>query len=235
MDREAGKVESEFDAYRNSYSDAVNGSIAFSGLKVDFFIRAKAARLIDLLSENVGAPKNLSILDVGCGVGTYHPLLAGSVGRITGVDPSAECIAEARMNNPRVDYQAYDGEKIPYPDASFDASFAICVMHHVPVPNWSTFVSEMRRITRPGGVVMLFEHNPYNPLTQRAVSNCPFDADAVLLTMRTAKEYLRASGMTIVEGRYILNVPSITGLARRIDDALGVLPTGAQYYVVARR
>jgi len=235
MDREAGKIQSEFDAYRNSYSDAVNGSIAFSGLKVDFFIRAKAARLVDLLAENVGDPKDLSILDVGCGVGTYHPLLAGSVGQITGVDPSAECIAEAKANNPRVDYQTYDGEKIPYPDGSFDASFAICVMHHVPVPNWATFVSEMRRVTRPGGVVMLFEHNPYNPLTQRAVSNCPFDADAVLLSMRTAKDYLRASGMTIVEGRYILNVPSITGIARRIDDALGVLPTGAQYYVVARR
>jgi len=235
MDREAGKVESEFDAYRNSYSDAVNGSIAFSGLKVDFFIRAKAQRLLDVLAEKVGQPRDLSILDVGCGVGTYHPLLVGSVGRISGVDPSAECIAEARTNNPGVDYKAYDGETIPYADATFDACFAICVMHHVPVPLWPRFASELRRVVRPGGAVILFEHNPYNPLTRRAVSNCPFDADAVLLSMKTAKEHLQQAGMTILEGRYILSVPSIDGMARRVDDALGSLPTGAQYYVAARR
>ncbi|MCR5860078.1 hypothetical protein [Mesorhizobium sp. J428] len=57
----------------------------------------------------------------------------------------------------------------------------------------------------------------------------------MLLSMKTAKEHLRLAGMTILEGRYILNVPSIDGFARRVDDALGALPTGAQYYVVARR
>jgi len=42
-----GSTEAEFDHYRDTYNDHVNESIAFSGLKVDFFTRAKAAYLCD--------------------------------------------------------------------------------------------------------------------------------------------------------------------------------------------
>ena len=225
---------SEFDAYRTNYSDAVNDSISFSGLDVDFFTRAKAVRLVDLFDRMIAAPNSLSVLDVGCGVGSYHSLLRGKIGQISGVDPSSECIAEARKNNPDVKYKVYDGDILPYGDGEFDASFAICVMHHVPQAKWSQFSSELARVTRPGGLVVLFEHNPYNPLTQRAVSNCPFDADAVLLSKRHLMGFLKRAGLKGVEGRYILNVPSISGMLRKVDDVLGVVPLGAQYYVVGR-
>jgi SAM-dependent methyltransferase len=234
MNRNNDAHSNEFDAYRSTYSEAVNESISFSGLDVDFFTRAKAVRLIDLLRTLLAPPTELSVLDVGCGVGTYHPLLRGKVGRISGIDPSSECIAEARKNNPDVDYRTYDGDILPYEDATFDATYAICVMHHVRQGKWRQFSSELARVTRPGGLVILFEHNPYNPLTQRAVSSCPFDADAVLLSKRTASEYLREAGLSIIQGRHILAVPSINGPLRRIDDALGFLSLGAQYYVVGR-
>ena len=225
---------SEFDEYRTTYANAVNSSISFSGLDVDFFTRAKAERLVEMLNEKLGAATELSVLDVGCGIGTYHPLLRGRIGRISGVDPSSECIAEAVSKHEFVSYKTYDGDTLPYADGEFDAVFAICVMHHVPKNNWARFSSELARVTRKDGLVILFEHNPYNPLTQRAVSNCPFDADATLLSMRTASSHLSTAGLRDVTGRYILTVPSISGLFKKIDDFLGVLPLGAQYYVVGR-
>jgi SAM-dependent methyltransferase len=234
MTENNGPHSNEFDAYRTTYAEAVNDSISFSGLNVDFFTRAKAVRLVEILATKIGDPSKLSILDVGCGVGTYHPLLRGKVGRISGIDPSAECIQEAKKNNPDVDYQTYDGQRLPYDNDTFDATYAICVMHHVPQANWSRFVAEMTRVTRPGGLVILFEHNPYNPLTRRAVSTCPFDADAVLLSKRTASGYLRQAGLEDVQGEYILTIPAIDGFLRKIDGALGKLPVGAQYYVVGR-
>lgn len=226
---------SEFDAYRNSYRDAVNRSISFSGLNVDFFTRAKAVRLVDLLAERVGPPKNLSVLDVGCGVGTYHPLLRGDVGRITGIDPSLECIEEGRANNPDVAYRHYGGGVMPFSDKEFDAAFAICVMHHVPPRQWDLFVAEMARVTRPGGLVVIFEHNPYNPLTRRAVDTCPFDADAVLLTKRQVTGHLENAGLADVDGRYILTVPAMKGVPLMVDRLFGKVPLGAQYYVCGER
>ncbi|UVK46800.1 class I SAM-dependent methyltransferase [Mesorhizobium sp. AR07] len=225
----------EFDAYRISYSEAVNKAISFSGLKVDFFTRAKAARLLDLLGGTLGPAENLSVLDVGCGIGNYHALLRGRIGRLTGVDPSSECIDEARLRNPDVSYQISDGATLPFEDGEFDAAYAICVMHHVPPANWLTFSSELARVTRPGGAVLIFEHNPYNLLTRRAVSTCPFDEDAVLLTKKQVAAYLEDAGLTDVAGRYILTVPAIDGALRRMDDAFGSIPLGAQYYVMGRR
>ena len=70
----------EFDAYRSSYADTVNNSISFSGLKVDFFTRAKAVRLVDILDATHGSAKDLTILDVGCGVGAALDFLDGLEG-----------------------------------------------------------------------------------------------------------------------------------------------------------
>ena len=228
--------ENEFDAYRTTYADNVNGSIAFSGLDRDFFAGAKAARLLDLLKQHFGHIGGLSGLDVGCGVGTYHGLLEGHVGRLTGVDTSAECLDEARSNHPDASFSHYDGGRLPLADGQFDFSYAICVMHHVPKPQRALFAIEMVRVTRRGGLVMLFEHNPYNPLTRRAVSNCVFDADAVLLTKREAMRYFIGAGLRGVTGRYILTLPAISGMLEIADHFLGAtLPIGAQYYIVGCR
>ena len=228
-------AESEFDAYRESYSDAVNEAISFSGLDVDFFTRAKAARLVSLIERRIGNPRGLSALDVGCGVGNCHALLRERIGKITGVDPSRECIAQARMRNPDVPYVVSDGNVLPFVDALFDVTFAICVMHHVPPKKWILFLSEMTRVAKPGGMVLIFEHNPLNPLVRKVVSSCPFDKNAVLLRMGQLTHYLNEAGLKNVFGRYILTVPSISGWLRAVDDALGFVPSGAQYFVAGHR
>ena len=73
-----------FDSYRGNYRDVVQSSIDFSGLPHDFFMRAKAKLLRDLIAERLGAGGKPTMLDVGCGVGSFHPLLRGMVGRLSG-------------------------------------------------------------------------------------------------------------------------------------------------------
>lgn len=228
-------TESEFDAYRESYSDAVNKAISYSGFDVDFFTRAKAERLMSLIDRHIGNPKDLSALDVGCGVGNSHALLEKRIGKVSGVDPSSECIAEAMKRNPNIPYTVSDGNMLPYGDECFDVTFAICVMHHVPPEKWKLFLSEMTRVTKPGGMVLVFEHNPLNPLVRKVVSSCPFDRNAVLLRKGTLMRYLNEVGLKSVFGRYILTVPSISGWFRTLDDSLGFVPSGAQYYVAGHR
>ena len=224
------KPDSEFDAYSGNYNDVVNASIAFSGLKVDFFTRAKAERLVGLIGERFPGRRDLSILDIGCGVGNYHPYLVDRFDGIHGVDVSAKSVATARGNNPRVDYRAYDGHTLPFPDASFEAVYTICVMHHVPPAQWPAFADEMMRVLKPGGMALVFEHNPLNPLTRYVVSSCEFDADAVLLRCGKTESLLRGASFTDVASRYILTIPASAGLFRRLDGMMERLPLGAQYF-----
>lgn len=75
-------------------------------------------------------------------------------------------------------------------------------MHHINPENWVKFLEEMRRITKIGGICLVFEHNPVNPLTQLAVKRCKFDADAVLLNRRKLYELTQKAELSTREHRY---------------------------------
>ena len=224
-----------FDEYEARYSDTVNRAVAFTGLSVDFFTRVKADYLLDLATRHFGSLAGRDILDVGCGVGNFHPLLAPKFGTLTGVDISAASIETAASRNPDVRYDIYDGNVLPYPDCSFDAVFTVCVMHHVPPAQWPIFASEMRRVLKPGGLALVFEHNPRNPLTMRTVNSCPFDADAVLLRGSQTMDLLAGAGLMARQARYILSLPAANRTLRRLDALFSCVPLGAQYYVEAVR
>ena len=225
-----------FDRYADSYRDAVEESIAFAGGDAARYVGAKARMLVELAARRVGAPEELDALDVGCGPGETDAFLEGSFGSLSGVDLSGEMADRAASRNPWASYSSYGrGEPLPYDDASFDLSFAICVLHHLPPAERAGFVAEMRRVTRPGGLVAVFEHNPYNPLTRKAVRDCPFDQDAVLLSRSEARRRLAGAGLVEAEAPFIIFFPREGGLRSRLERRLGWLPLGAQYYVAGRR
>jgi len=218
-----------FDKYDKSFAAVVQSSIDFSGLPHAFFTAAKADAVRELVATRLCGTRNPHMLDVGCGVGELHPLLGGMFGRICGVDVSEASVAQARISNPEVEYQAYVGETLPYDDAAFDLSIAICVLHHVQPPQWGGFVREMRRVVRPGGVVCVIEHNALNPLTRLAVARCEFDRDAVLLPGARTRALLAGAGLHDVRSHYFLLLPSAAPLARRVERGLRRIPLGAQY------
>jgi len=204
-------------------------------MSLDFVTKVKAEYIIDLITQHSGTPDRLSALDVGCGIGNFHPLLRPKFERLVGVDISPVSIELARANNPGVDYQLYDGHRLPYPDGHFDVAFTVCVMHHVPTDQWPDFASEMFRVLKPGGLALVFEHNPANPLTTRIVNRCPFDADAVLLPRRRTTDLFKGAGFRDVRARSIMTVPPAGNLLRSVDRMFGRLPFGAQYYVAAAK
>jgi SAM-dependent methyltransferase len=166
-----------FDAYSESYESHVERSIGFLGRGHDFYTRAKADRLIEQLARRLGAPRTLRVLDVGCGIGETDRFLKDRLGALRGADVSAESVERARRDNPGIPYDVIDGTTFPYADDSFDAAFAACVFHHVPPDQRLRLMEEIRRVLRPGGLMILFEHNPWQPLTRLEVSRCfPFGA-----------------------------------------------------------
>ena len=112
-------------------------------------------QLAPLFVEFVGVREGESVLDVGCGTGSLAFTIASMrrVAKVVGVDPSAAFIEFARSLNsdPRVSFEVGDAETLRYPDGSFDRCLSLLMISFIP--NVSNGVSEMRRVTRPGGVV----------------------------------------------------------------------------------
>jgi len=228
-------IEPEFDEYKDSYRDELRKSIAFAHQDHDFYTELKADYLLRLGTEFLGPAASLRVLDVGCGVGLTDRFLVGKVAELHGIEIAAGPLERARSAVPEAMFTAYDGQSIPFEDHRFDLAFAICVVHHVPPARWKAFIGEMKRVVKPGGLVMIFEHNHWNPGTRRVVDTCVFDRNAVLLTARETRALMTGNGLAIARSRYIVFFPFRHALLQWLDRRLGWCPLGAQYVVVGRK
>jgi SAM-dependent methyltransferase len=223
-----------FDNHSESYDADVRKALGFVRQDPAFFAFAKAESLVEVAREELGPTRELTALDVGCGPGTAHGLLAESFRSLQGVDVSKAMIDRASREHPNVTYLIFDGKVMPFSTASFDLTFAMCVVHHVPQAQWPDFVRELRRVTRPGGLVAIYEHNPANPFTRLIVSRCVFDDDAVLVPHRTARTLLLDAGMALGPSGYLFFFPWQGDVTQKVERRLSWLKLGAQYFITGR-
>lgn len=222
----------DFNETKDSYRNQIEKSISFAGKDLDFFTLVKARYLQKIVEAELPAISIPKLLDIGCGHGYIHPMLQQFGCDITGVELAKEVLPLARRANPNVNYVEYDGNNLQFEANSFDVGLSICVMHHVPPNQWDSFLSEAYKVVRPGGIMVVFEHNPFNPLTRYVVANNEIDHDAVLLRASTLKKLFRDAGFTNVKSRSILFTPFDNSIFRYLDKTLGWLPLGAQYYII---
>ncbi len=225
----------DFDRYAKGYEGEVDRSVSFTGRNSAFYARRKVDILEEIARPGLGSLQGLSLLDVGCGTGTSDQVLAPRVRKLHGVDVSEEMLVKAQQNVPDAEFSWYDGEKLPFDDETFDVVVAMRVLHHVPASDRCKVVSEMIRVSRREGVVAVFEHNPYNPLTRHAVNTCELDRDAVLLPPRESVELLRESADVDPDHRHYLFSPLGGVIGCSLDRHLRNLPFGGQYVAWVRR
>lgn len=233
--RQVARVANEFDAYSAEYRETIASTVPFAGETLDAATRLKALHLAALVGRYGIAAEAADVLDVGCGVGLAHGIYAEQFGSVTGADISTESLSIARSEYPDISYDLYDGQQLPYPENRFDVCTATCVMHHVDPLSWGNFIREMVRVLKPGGVVVIFEHNPFNPVTRIVVNRCPFDEDAILISAKQLQAMVKSSGIPHPEREYILTFPFHESISLATDRVLRSIPIGAQYVVSGRK
>jgi ubiquinone/menaquinone biosynthesis C-methylase UbiE len=145
---------------------------ARAGLDAECGIRA--CELLEIAADD-------SILEVGFGPGVTveHVLKLVPAGRVVGVDPSLDMVAQARVRNAeairsgRVDLRHGSVERLPFDDNSFDGAISI----NAPQA-WSDPVAglrEIRRVMRPGAMIAL-GFTPYAGQPQETVTEMLVDA-----------------------------------------------------------
>lgn len=107
-----------------------------------------------------GRPGKLRLLDVACGTGNVLRMLATTFpgAHLYGVDLSPHYIAFARRRLSEVtplSLLVENAENLPFVDGHFDAVTCVYLFHELPARVRSRVISEMARVVRPGGLVVL--------------------------------------------------------------------------------
>jgi SAM-dependent methyltransferase len=136
-------------------------------------------------------PRNTRLLDVGCGEGfVAHHLTALLGTNVIGVDLAKTTAAQ-------IEYLSYDGTRIPVTDHSFDGVLLSYVLHHVQ--DIDLVLSEVRRVVRNGGLVVVYEDIPKDWRDRIACWTHDLTRMAGFIHLLWLRDRLRAPSLTLAQ------------------------------------
>ena len=148
-------------------SDGSGGLItrprSYEALANGWFL-GQRARVFDRLIASSGVKGCDSVVDIGCGTGYFARRIARAVGpegAVVGVDPSQPLLDFAQQHAPaNCSFRNAGAEDLPFDDASFDVVVSSLAFHHFPVDRRADAVTEMFRVARPGGRLLVADFSP---------------------------------------------------------------------------
>ncbi|MCC6746605.1 MAG: class I SAM-dependent methyltransferase [Deltaproteobacteria bacterium] len=188
-----------------AHFDATVGALGTSDpLALDYGSRRTFALRQRAMEELVGDVSGQLLLDVGCGNGLMaRPLLLSN--QVAGVDASLQMAhAAARNGLQAVHAPAFE---LPFVDGSFDGAFLIEVLQIVSDPY--RVLSELTRVVRPGGFVVLLTHNAESLVRRVLYRWFPDEGPAHrMFTLPQLSGWLTSLGCGQIKGRHLfLPVP----------------------------
>ncbi|MCU1473440.1 class I SAM-dependent methyltransferase [Amnibacterium sp.] len=144
--RSEDEVRRFYDAVAPRYAELLPGPTAEQPVDLG---------LLTAFARDVAATADAVVLDAGCGTGRLTRLLQDAGLRSIGFDPSPGMLAIARARFPETRFEVGGLAALPVPDATVDGVLAWYSIIHTPAARLDPVVSELARVLRPGGVVLL--------------------------------------------------------------------------------
>lgn len=233
---ETAVAEKLFDL-SDEYEAMLNQGIRLSGEGMLYFVQGRLRLLQSHLASRQPGLKPGRILDFGCGIGDTSQRLREMFpqAEVTGIDTSEPALATARERHPGeglrfMTLNAFCSQVAPY-----DLCYVNGVFHHIPVAERPTALHLIHRSLRPGGMLALFENNPWNPGARMVMARIPFDRDAEMLSPRATANLLRSTGFDVVRTDSLFFFPRLLRRLRFAETLLGPTRLGAQYLVLGSR
>jgi SAM-dependent methyltransferase len=188
--------EETFDRIADHYDHALPAHV------VEHYLRKRAAYVNALGPPGKG-------LDVGCGTGALAGRLAAAGWAMTGVDPSQGMLDVMARSHPEVDGFRGEGSELPFEADEFDLVLTVAALHHIaePAAVRSTLI-EMSRVCKPGGSIVVWDHNPRNPYWTNLMKRVPQDDGSErLIPEEEVVSGLRAGGAEVIAADQLGLVP----------------------------
>jgi SAM-dependent methyltransferase len=239
---------SPFDSYAKSYENVHDQNLVPLGAESREFLNAKLNWCARFATKHIKPAPARTFLDYGCGTGRFgHEFYKyfDQCWGYVGVDSSAASIKEAQEQCALESCQRSHSNKSPVfvrldswnqSAAQYDFILSACVFHHIEPDRRQLVLRRLWDGLRKRGVIVIWEHNPWNPVTRRIVEDCPFDRDARLLSIA---EMIRLWRETIDNGetgyQFVTFFPGMLRGLQPMEHLLAWLPLGGQWVFWAKK
>lgn len=180
-------MENQFDKIADIYDQVIPDHIVlhYSNKRTEFIKRFFTQGLV---------------LDIGSGTGLLDGRLIKEGFNIVSLDNSKEMLqtAKKRMNSFIV---CGDALTLPFKSNSFDLVISVAMLHHiVDKEKISLLISEMLRVLKPQGRIIIWDHNPLNPYWYIFMRRLPQDQTATrLIPLKEILANFRNRGITSLQ------------------------------------
>jgi len=217
----------DFDDFAEKYKDYLSDSLKSIDSNASYYHEAK----VKITKREIGFDPE-TILDFGSGIGMitkylyrYFPDCAlfaydnseKSLNYLASKFPKTNC-----LNNLNISQK-------------FDLIFVSNVIHHVKNPDRDDFLTKIRSLLNDEGRIIIFEHNPYNPITLKIVANCDFDTDAELIKKKKLINLCKKNKLNLINSGYIHFFPSQLKYFFSLEKYLKWFFLGAQYFCIFKK
>jgi SAM-dependent methyltransferase len=230
------KQEHLFDEYSSNYHQSLNDTLSATGEETIFFANERVKWLKQKIDKLYPGYKINNILDYGCGTGDTVPIIdvVFSPLNLTGIDISKKSIEVAKINHQTNRISFYCTEEMP---ENLVCELAYCngVFHHIPIEERNNAATTVYSSLSVKGIWAFWENNPWNPGTQYLMHKCPFDKDAISLSVIESKRLLKENGFKIVDVSFCFIFPRALKFLRFSEKFISSLPIGAQYLILAQK
>ena len=205
MDRQQiHDLQKSYDRVAQEYVERIFGELEHKPLDRE---------LLDRFAERV-RPLGLAC-DLGCGPGHVARYLHERGVDVCGVDLSPGMVEQARQLNPDIPFKQGDMLALDVEDEAWGSVAAFYSIIHVPRPEVVRALREIKRVLRPGGVLLLAFHLGEEVVHLEEWWNQPVSLDFAFFGLHEMEGYLQTAGFEIEEAIERAPYPDVEHQSRR--------------------
>ncbi|MDB5311276.1 MAG: methylase involved in ubiquinone/menaquinone biosynthesis [Gemmataceae bacterium] len=204
MPQRIPNIQSSYDRVAEEYACRISGELEHKPLD---------RLLLDAFAERVRASG--PACDLGCGPGHVTRYLHERGVSATGIDLSPGMVDAARRRNPEIEFTQGDMLSLPTADASLAGIVAFYSLIHFSCPEFVAALLEMRRVLRPGGLVLLAFHIGDQPVHLDEWWGQPVSLDFEFFRTEEVTGMLLQAGFTVLESLERDPYPGVEHPSRR--------------------